>query len=121
MRLLKPSRLDRLGRRNSVRLQKARLKRLEAEKERFLWQIVRVAVYNRDGRKCRVCGLPLKLSAKDQFSVGHVHHLTFRSAGGSDELTNLVLLDIRCHDAAHRGALRLDGTAGRLRITWLPQ
>lgn len=121
MRLLKPSRLDRLGRRNSVRLAKARAKRLEAEKERFLWQIVRVAVYNRDGGKCRVCGKALKLNSKDPYQVAHCHHLRYRSSGGKDEMENLVTLCAQEHEAEHRHTLSLTGTASRMEVRWLPQ
>lgn len=121
MRLLKPSKLDRLGRQNLKRLAKARAKRLEREQEQFLWQIVRVACFNRDKGRCRVCDRRLKLHSRDPFEVQNTHHLRYKSAGGSDAMTNLLSLCIRCHSAEHQHTLSLTGTAGRLKIKWLEQ
>ncbi len=40
---------------------------------------------------CEVCG-----------NVGiDIHHIQYRSQGGSDEVSNLVCLCRRCHDWAH--------------------
>lgn len=45
----------------------------------------------RDRGTCRGCGR----------AYTQVHHITFRSQGGSDEADNLVCLCDRCHNRAH--------------------
>lgn len=121
MRLLKPSKLDRLGRKNLKRLAKARAKRLEQEEHRFIEQIARVAIYNRDGGRCRVCGMKLFLSSRDPFKVMHKHHVKYRSAGGEDTMENQIAICPKCHQQEHWHTLSLTGTAGRLKIKWLVQ
>lgn len=34
-----------------------------------------------------------------------IHHITYKSAGGSDNYDNLIALCRDCHDEAHRGEL----------------
>lgn len=57
---------------------------------RYIPMDIRKAVYERD-ECCRWCG------AQGQ----EVHHVIYRSQGGPDTLTNLVLLCNRCHMRAH--------------------
>jgi 5-methylcytosine-specific restriction endonuclease McrA len=121
MRLLKPSRLDRLGRKNTKRLAKARAKRLKDERDRFTWQLVRAAVYNRDGGKCRVCQKALMLHSRDPYQEAHTHHVVYRSRGGTDEMSNLVTICGLHHAMEHQHTLGITGTADRLRIEWMPQ
>ncbi len=52
----------------------------------------RLQVKERD-RSCRGCGQ----------SAHHIHHIVYKSQGGSDEPENLVWLCNLCHLAAHRG------------------
>lgn len=52
----------------------------------------RTAVKERD-RFCRGCGQP----------AHHIHHIVYRSQGGSDEPENLVWLCNLCHLASHGG------------------
>lgn len=72
---------------------------------RFLAACVRVR--ERDAGRCRVCGAS---------GWAEVHHIRYRSRGGSDELSNLVLLCKACHDAVHAGRLRVGGTSDALRV-----
>lgn len=51
----------------------------------------RANVFERDRFRCRGCAKP----AED------IHHIVFRSQGGSDDLVNLVALCRNCHDQAH--------------------
>lgn len=53
-------------------------------------------VRDRDGYRCRVCGSSEKLE---------VHHIRFRSQGGSDAPSNLVCLCHGCHGRLHAGKL----------------
>ena len=57
------------------------------------WQEIRRKALERAGYKCEICGrsdLPL-----------HVHHIVPRSAGGSHDLSNLMVLCPLCHSAQH--------------------
>ncbi len=58
-------------------------------------------VLDRDGYKCQCC------KGKHQNSKLEVHHIIFRSNGGSDEAENLVTLCHTCHMALHRGEITL--------------
>lgn len=59
------------------------------------WQSVRAQVLQRDGFKCVECGTATKNADTD------VHHLLPRSAGGTDDPSNLVTLCDGCHAAHH--------------------
>ena len=59
----------------------------------FWWPIVRDAVLDRDGHRCRICGETDDL---------HVHHILPRHCGGADSPVNLITLCADCHMAAHR-------------------
>jgi RNA-directed DNA polymerase len=67
---------------------------------RYLWY--------EQGGKCLVCAQPLTLE------VGwHVHHLLWRSHGGSDEIENTVLLHPNCHRQVHSEGLVVEKAASR--------
>ena len=59
------------------------------------WGTVRETVLKRDNYKCVECGTPSAANEAD------VHHLLPRSAGGTDEPSNLVTLCDGCHAAHH--------------------
>jgi ATP-dependent DNA helicase RecQ len=59
------------------------------------WANIREAVLRRDNYKCVECGTPCHSAEAD------VHHLLPRSAGGTDEPSNLVTLCDGCHAAHH--------------------
>lgn len=63
---------------------------------------VREYVLWRDGHKCRNCG------GKTKDDVLEVHHLIQRKDGGSDRPDNLITLCRTCHDAYHKGAIKLN-------------
>jgi RNA-directed DNA polymerase len=58
--------------------------------------------------KCPVCDRPLTLE-----EGWHVHHLLWRSRGGTDEIDNLFLLHPNCHRQVHREGLVVEKTASR--------
>jgi 5-methylcytosine-specific restriction endonuclease McrA len=69
------------------------------------WRKVSAIVKARDG-KCRLCG-----------GLGHdCHHIEFRSRGGRDEPSNLILVCRTCHENLHGHVVKLAGTASALRI-----
>ena len=58
----------------------------------------REACLNRDNYTCQCCG------AKN--TRLEVHHIIYRSKGGSDELVNLITLCEKCHKLLHDGKLK---------------
>ena len=61
-------------------------------------------MYRRDSYHCRLCKTTHNLTP---------HHIVFRSQGGTDDLSNLLTLCLRCHDAVHAGTLMLGVLEGR--------
>jgi hypothetical protein len=61
----------------------------------------KASVLTRDDYACQQC----KGKSKDQRL--EVHHLVFRSQGGSDDETNLLTLCKSCHDGLHAGTITL--------------
>lgn len=59
------------------------------------WEATREAIRIRDRDKCQNCG-----ASGDGVTLD-IHHVVPRGQGGSDRMSNLVLLCRRCHDAAH--------------------
>jgi ATP-dependent DNA helicase RecQ len=59
------------------------------------WGNIRESVLHRDSYRCVECGTPCGATEAD------VHHLLPRSAGGTDESSNLVTLCDGCHAAHH--------------------
>ena len=62
----------------------------------------RAKVLNRDNYTCQVC----KNKRKDRKL--DVHHIVFRSKGGSDEETNLITLCNSCHTDLHKNKINPD-------------
>jgi 5-methylcytosine-specific restriction endonuclease McrA len=62
-------------------------------------------VLNRDNHTCQCC------NGKHKDSKLEVHHIIYRSQGGSDEESNLITLCHTCHKDLHAGkiTLKLDG------------
>jgi 5-methylcytosine-specific restriction endonuclease McrA len=60
-------------------------------------------ILHEDGYLCRHC----KGNSKDDRL--EVHHIIFKSNGGSDEPENLILLCKTCHDKVHSGTLDIEG------------
>ncbi len=58
-------------------------------------------VLNRDNYSCQYC------KGKHKDSKLEVHHIVFRSQGGSDEGSNLITLCHTCHKNLHSGKIRL--------------
>lgn len=59
-------------------------------------------VLNRDGYKCQIC------KGKHKDSKLEIHHIVFRSQGGSDEAENLITLCHTCHSALHAGRIKVN-------------
>ena len=67
-------------------------------------------ILNRDNYTCQHC------KGKHKDSKLEVHHIIFRSKGGSDEQDNLITLCKTCHDNLHKSKIKLK-LKGKLRGT----
>jgi len=63
----------------------------------------RAYVLNRDNYLCQNCKTKLKNVTLE------IHHIVFRSDGGSDDEQNLITLCSCCHDSLHEGKILLKG------------
>lgn len=62
---------------------------------------IKAMVLNRDNYKCQYC------KGKHKDSKLEVHHIIYRSQGGSDEESNLITLCHTCHKDLHDGKITL--------------
>jgi 5-methylcytosine-specific restriction endonuclease McrA len=63
------------------------------------WKRARIAeIARRDGPLCWLCTLPIPEAPKRPGKRASIEHLVARSAGGGDDLANLVL----CHNSCNR-------------------
>lgn len=74
---------------------------------------VRRQVLERDNRQCQVCG-----TSRENYL--QLHHVVYRSHGGSHEEWNLVTLCAKHHDAVHQGRIfiKLKEVDGVIRAFW---
>ena len=63
------------------------------------WSSRREAILNRDSYTCQICG--------KKHTRLEVHHIIFRSQGGTDDENNLITLCEDCHSGAHDGKIVL--------------
>lgn len=79
---------------------------IDWERPERIPEAVRYAVFERDNEQCQVCGTSNAL---------HLHHVWYRSQGGSHHQSNLVTVCFRCHERVHRGDLdiQMHYTCGR--------
>ena len=73
----------------------------------------REAVFNRDNYTCQCCG-------KKHVRL-EVHHIIFRSLGGTDDERNLITLCEKCHKAIHDGILILTKKPKKLNLKYATQ
>lgn len=109
MMLLKPSKLDRLIRRQQGRVSAEALKRKLRRTEMAREREIRMATYERDKGLCRAYGVPVNFAGVDPLRVAHCHHFKYRSAGGSDDISNRITLSPQAHDLEHRHLLHISG------------
>lgn len=64
----------------------------KAKTAKILPPEMRASVLGSDGLKCRGCGVRENL---------HLHHIVYRSQGGTDDPSNLITLCFKCHDMVH--------------------
>lgn len=66
---------------------------------------VKAYVLYRDGYQCQMC--------KTKNGKLHVHHIVFRSNGGTNTQNNLITLCQSCHDRVHRGEFKIKGVRSK--------
>ena len=66
---------------------------------------VKAYVLHRDGYQCQKC--------KTKKGKLHVHHIVFRSNGGTDTPSNLITLCEGCHDKLHNGEFQIRGVRSK--------
>lgn len=66
---------------------------------------VKAYVLHRDGYQCQKC--------KTRKGKLHVHHVVFRSNGGTDTPSNLITLCEGCHDKLHNGEFQIKGSRSK--------
>lgn len=101
--------------------ERQQLKSAEKRKAKRLydeaWAKVSALVKVRDKQTCRVCSCQTtRWGVGDPRLWGQSHHIQYRSAGGPDELWNLVWICNVCSDKEHRHLIRISGTAEALEI-----
>jgi hypothetical protein len=93
------------------RERKQRVKReklVQARTDLLAWQQRRAEVFRRDHGRCRATGVKLMLMSENPFMVAHCHHIVYRSAGGKDDMPNLLTLSVEAHEAEHAGLLHIE-------------
>ena len=66
------------------------------------WDFLRNYCWNRDGKQCVHCKVPVTIE-KGYWSSVHLAHRKSKGSGGSDLPSNCRSLCIRCHSAEHHG------------------
>ena len=64
--------------------------------DRYGTATLREAVFSRDNYTCQCCGRSLKEKA-----ILHIHHVKYRSQGGTDRMANLITVCEKCHTPAN--------------------
>ena len=73
----------------------------------------REAILHRDNYTCQCCG--------KKHTRLEVHHIVFRSRGGTDDEKNLITLCEKCHKAIHNGAFILIKKPKKLNLKYATQ
>jgi len=107
----KPTRLSRDLAKFQRRMDRQNRKDAQKRAEDAAYAALRKQVYRRDVGCCRVCGAAVKLVTDNPLLLAHLHHVTFRSAGGADTTDNTAIVCPRCHDAVHQHRLDIEGNA----------
>lgn len=109
----KPSRFSRDLKQHEKRTVKAKAKRVADAADDAAWEALKEIVWKRDEGRCRICGKTARLHATNPKQQGTAHHIVYRSAGGSDDLSNLLWICRPCHADEHEHRLRISGTAAK--------
>lgn len=106
----KPSRFRRDVVKHAGKVEKAAAARKQSANERAIWKAIGRAVWTRDGGMCRVCSRHVRREHVYPTMAAQCHHIVYRSAGGSDEFSNLVTLCGQCHADEHEHRISITGS-----------
>ena len=96
--------------------QAKRAQKLKAQKAAIAaWRVISQQVKARFQGVCQVCQQPT-MSSGHPAKIGACHHITFRSAGGSSDLSNLLWACGACHEAIHAHLVTVRGDADHFLI-----
>ena len=104
----------------------------DAERSRTECDALRIGDVAKEGGRVQYAvpaGTRMKVFVRDKFRCAvpgcrsrrclEVHHIVPRSLGGTNELSNLVLLCAGHHQLHHDGKLRIEGRAPAVEISWV--
>lgn len=115
--LTKPTALARKVQRYERQVARKAAKAAKEKAEAQAWRVLCLKVYARDKGQCRVCGVQTAPAGKGHPAHwGATHHIVYRSAGGSDEMSNLIHLCASCHEGEHSHTITIRGTADALEV-----
>ncbi len=117
----KPSRLDRDVAKWATRVAKAAKRNAEVRAAKATWLKRSKECEQRDGGICRLCGNPTMKPPCDPRFIGAPHHIVYRSAGGSDDLSNLLWMHAVCHNREHAHEIKITGTSDWLIVVVLKE
>jgi 5-methylcytosine-specific restriction endonuclease McrA len=66
---------------------------------------IKAYILHRDGYQCQKC--------KTKKGKLHIHHIVFRSNGGTNSPENLIVLCHTCHDKVHNGEFEIKGVRSK--------
>ncbi len=116
--LTKPSRLDRDVAKWAARVAKAAKRNAEVRAAKAAWLKRSKECETRDHGICQFCMEPTANTGNPE-RIGSAHHIVYRSAGGTDDLWNLLWMHAMCHDLEHKHIISIIGTADHYTITKL--
>lgn len=82
---------------------KKRRDRIKAEMQ------MRRDVRGRDGNQCQCCHVTVSLGYANPLQHAHVHHIQYRSQGGSTDMKNLITVCAECHAKIHAHEIQVIG------------
>ncbi len=119
MMLAKPSRLTHDVAQWARRVARANERTRAVKAAQAAWAKLSAAVRERDHGRCRVCAVEtIRPGSGDPRLFGQAHHIRYRSAGGPDEMWNLVWICTACSEGEHTThTISITGTADNLLVT----
>lgn len=113
----KPSKLDRDLKKFAKQQQSETAKRAAKRKAENEWRVLSLQVCARAKGICQVSGAQTtKYGKGDPRLWGQAHHLVMRSAGGRDEMSNLIWVTYETHTKIHAHQIEVTGTADNFTV-----
>lgn len=99
------------------RKERKRLRSVQTRKDAKKAKLDEIAAYNalrwtvfqRDGGRDRAFGTPLVFDGSNTFTASQLHHVVYRSHGGTDTTDNTITVSLATHNLIHEGLLKVEG------------